>query len=391
MLLPLLLAGVLGAWLRFAFMLRQISALPNLARGAAAPAPAGGASWPRLSVVLAARDEAESIRSAVSSLLAQDYPALEVIAVDDRSRDATGAILDELAAAHPNLEVVHVGALPDGWLGKTNALARGAAQSTGELLLFTDADVLFADGALRLAVAWAVRERLGHAVALPHFVAPGLLERSFVSLFGLFFLVHLEANALGRAGSAAHVGVGAFNLVRRSALERSPGLSWLKMEVVDDIALGQMLKRSGARASVARGDGAVSLDFYRSAGELIRGIEKNGFATLGSFNYAQLAAMVLGFLVIECAPLGAVAAFGHPLVQVSGLAILALALGLCAWTARLYGRRMAPALLYPVGLALLMAGEVRSGWLAARQGGVTWRGTLYPLDQLRAGMRRQFL
>ena len=265
MLLPLLLAGVLGAWLRFAFMLRQIAALPNLARDAAAPAPepAVDGGWPRLSVVLAARDEAESIRSAVSSLLAQDYPALEVIAVDDRSRDATGAILDELAAAHPDLEVVHVDALPDGWLGKTNALARGAAESTGELLLFTDADVQFADGALRLAVAWAVRERLGHAVALPHFVAPGLLERSFVSLFGLFFLVHLEANALGRAGSAAHVGVGAFNLVRRDAYEAIGGHTRLRLEVADDVKLGLILRRSGVRQRCADSGGLVRVRWQR--------------------------------------------------------------------------------------------------------------------------------
>src|SRR5262249_30707150 len=156
----------------------------------------------------------------------------------DRSDDRTGAILDALAAARPALRVAHIDRLPAGWLGKTNALRHGVDASTGEWLLFTHADILFPPGALRRPVAWALRDRLGHAVAVPHFVAPGLLERSFVSFFLMLLLVHLEVNTLDRAGSRGFIGVGAFNLVRRDAYVAIGGHARLRLEVADDIKLG---------------------------------------------------------------------------------------------------------------------------------------------------------
>ncbi|NIP78703.1 MAG: glycosyltransferase, partial [Gemmatimonadetes bacterium] len=97
---------------------------------------------PRVTVVVAARDEAGHIAPTVHSLLAQDYPDLEVVAVDDRSTDGTGRILDRLAARQPRLRVLHIDTLPPDWLGKNHALHRGAELASGELLLFTDADVV---------------------------------------------------------------------------------------------------------------------------------------------------------------------------------------------------------------------------------------------------------
>ena len=389
MLLPLLLAGVLAAWLRFAFVWRQIGALPNLARDAARPEQDDAGGWPRLSVVLAARDEAEAIRGAVSSLLAQDYPALEVVAVDDRSSDATGAILDELAAAHPALKVVHVDALPDGWLGKTNALARGAAAATGELLLFTDADVLFGDGALRRAVAWAGRERLGHAVALPHFVAPGLLERSFVSLFGLFLLVHLEANALGRAGSAAHVGVGAFNLVRRDAYQAIGGHSRLRLEVADDVKLGLILRRSGVRQGCADSGGLVRVRWQRGFVASMRGLMKNFFAGCEFRWRATLRHVVLVPLVTTF-PAACLALSSDNLTRALATAAVALPVALHGATARrIAGGHGTEGLLLPIVGMCLAGVALASAVVTTVRGAVIWRGTRYPLRDLDAACVRE--
>jgi glycosyltransferase involved in cell wall biosynthesis len=388
-LLPLLLAGVLGAWLRFTFILRGIAALPNLARDAVLPAAGDAATWPRLSVVLAARDEAESIRRAVSSLLAQDYPSLEVVAVDDRSRDATGAILDELAAAHPALTVVHVDALPDGWLGKTNALARGAAASTGELLLFTDADVLFGDGALRRAVAWAVRDGAGHAVALPHFVAPGLLERSFVSLFGLFLLAHLETNALGRARSAAHIGLGAFNLVRRDAYRAIGGHTRLRMEVADDVKLGLILRRSGVRQRLADSGGLVRVRWQRGFVASMVGLVKNYFA---GCEYRWAAALRHALLVpfVTTFPVVCLALSSDPLTRALAAAAVALPVALHGATARrLAGGRGYEGLLLPLGGLCLAAVALASAIVTTVRGAVIWRGTRYPLRDLEAACVRE--
>ena len=97
--------------------------------------------WPRLSIVIPACNEAPAIQGAVESILAQDYPNLEIVLIDDRSTDETGVIIDRLAASDFRILRIHVTRLPDGWLGKVHALCRGAEASTGEWMLLTDADV----------------------------------------------------------------------------------------------------------------------------------------------------------------------------------------------------------------------------------------------------------
>src|SRR5271154_3391584 len=105
--------------------------------------PSPVSDCPRISLVFAARDEEEKLPAALATLAAIDYPNLEIIGVDDRSQDATGRILDDFAAAHARFRAVHVSELPPGWLGKPHALQKAYEVSSGELLLFTDADVRF--------------------------------------------------------------------------------------------------------------------------------------------------------------------------------------------------------------------------------------------------------
>lgn len=119
----------------------------------------GPTLWPRVSIVLAARNEGATIGAALPTVLALDYPDFELIAVDDRSEDDTGAILDRLAAANPKLQVDHIRELPAGWLGKNHALHHGAQRATGKWILFTDADVHFTPGSLRRAVVHAGSDR----------------------------------------------------------------------------------------------------------------------------------------------------------------------------------------------------------------------------------------
>jgi cellulose synthase/poly-beta-1,6-N-acetylglucosamine synthase-like glycosyltransferase len=143
-------ALALAGWARLAWLghadRRALVPLP--------PAPPG--PLPSVTVVVPCRDEARGLARAVTSLLAQDLPELQVVAVDDRSTDGTGEILARLAAADPRLEVVSVAALPDGWLGKNHACHAGARRARGEWLLFTDADVVHAPDAVRRALAaWA--------------------------------------------------------------------------------------------------------------------------------------------------------------------------------------------------------------------------------------------
>jgi len=385
-----LLAGVLVAWLRFAWVMRGIAALPNLAHERADP-PAGG--WPKLSVVVACRNEEANVRAALASLLAQDYPDLQIVAIDDRSEDRTGAVLDAMAADDPRLRVLHVTSLPAGWLGKTHALQRGAEQATGDFLLFTDADVLFAPDALRRAIAWAVRDGLGHAVALPQFVAPGFAERSFVSLFGMLLLIHLRVDRIGRSDGArvgaGHVGVGAFNLVRRSDYDAVGGHTRLRLEVVDDVKLGLILRRAGVAQGAADSGGMVRVRWQRGFVASMTGLVKNFFSGCeylwrNVFRTALLVPLATVF------PLVCLFVAPHPLPRVLAAAALAVSVALLGASARrVAGGRGTEGLLLPLVGPCLAAVALTSAIVATARGAVVWRSTRYDLRELRANCVRE--
>jgi len=386
----LILAALAAVWLRFAHRFHRISALPDLR--ALADRMEDGRDWPKLSVVVACRNEAPHVRAALSSLLAQDYPALEIVAVDDRSDDGTGAILGELAAVHPGVRVARVDVLPPGWLGKTNALHQGAAAATGQWLLFTDADVLFAPGALRRAIAWVERERLGHAVAVPHFIAPGFGERAFVALFGLFLLTTLRVDQLRRPGSRAHIGVGAFNLVRRDDYRAIGGHEHLRLEVADDIKLGLVLRRSGVRQGCADSGGLVSVRWQPGFLASLRGLVKNFFAGL-EYRWTETLWTVVGVPLATTFPvaylLWAAAGGGRTL----GVALAAFTAGLSIAVHGAAARRFASGrghegLLLPLVGPCLAAVALVSALTTTLRGAVIWRGTRYPLADLKAAVVR---
>src|SRR5258706_6156707 len=155
-------------------------------------APASDADCPRISILFAARDEEEKLPAALVTLMEIDYPDLEVIAVDDRSQDSTGRILDEFAATHLRLRAVHITQLPAGWLGKPHALQKAYEASTGDWLLFTDADVRFKHDALRRAVAFAKQQNLDHLSLFCDVEMVGFWEKALITFFVAVF--HLATN-----------------------------------------------------------------------------------------------------------------------------------------------------------------------------------------------------
>ncbi len=224
---------------------RIVRAIPVLLDDPSAPP----AQWARLSLVVAARDEAETLGPAVRSRLAEGYPELEVVLVDDRSTDGTGAVVDTLASEDPRVRAVHVTRLPPGWLGKLHALSEGLRLATGEWLLFSVADVHLAPGTLLRAVAFSEAHRLDHLSILPQLIPVSWLVDAALASFSRTGMVLGRVGLVSDPRSKVGGRVGAFGLVRRSALERSPGIEHLRLEVADDLALGQMLKASarGAR------------------------------------------------------------------------------------------------------------------------------------------------
>jgi len=344
-------------------------------------APPGG--WPSLSVIVPCRDEAPGVEEALASVLAQDYPRLEVVAVDDRSSDGTGRVLDRLAAARPGLSVQHVTSLPAGWLGKTHACEAGARRAAGAWLLFTDADVVLAPGALRAAVGHAEARGLGHLVVTPALVAPGLAERAFVSFFAALLAVAFRPADLRRARTRAFAGVGAFNLVRAEAWRDVGGHRALAYEVADDVKLGLVLRRSGVPQGVAQGAAFLALRWQPGFRASLRGLVKNGFAGL-EYGWGRVAVVAAALALLGAAPWIAVVA-GPPGARAAGLAALAVAWAVHGASARRSARGSGLEGACATGCALLLAGVlVASAALASARGAVVWRGTRYPLRELRA-------
>jgi glycosyltransferase involved in cell wall biosynthesis len=346
--------------------------------------PATDADCPRISLIFAARDEEEKLRAALATLMEIDYPNLEVIAVDDRSKDATGRILDDFAATHSRLRVVHVTELPPGWLGKPHALQKAFEISTGDWLLFTDADVRFKPDVLRRAVTLASKRKLDHLSLLCDIDAIGFWEKLLVTFFGFVFQVATDPYRVSDPHSYFYVGIGAFQMVKRSVYEASGTHRRLAMEVLDDMKLGKIIKRSGFRSGVGIAQDSVAVRWHAGLGNLVRGVTKNFFAGAG-YNLGVVALGITGLLLLDIAPFFAVA-MGHGWIRI--LAAIAASIALCFHAAVAFTMRVSPlyALTHPLGAVLLCYMLLRSTFITLKQGGIVWRDTFYPLDELKRGV-----
>jgi glycosyltransferase involved in cell wall biosynthesis len=346
--------------------------------------PAEDQACPGISLIFAARDEEEKLPGALATLAALDYPQLEIIAVDDRSKDATGRILDEFASAYPRCRAIHVAELPRGWLGKPHALQEAYHASSGQWLLFTDADVRFKPDALRRAVALAKQRSLDHLTLIGDVEMHGFWEKTLITFFGLAFHLSTDAYRVSNPNSRAYVGVGAFQLLRRSAYEVIGTHRRLAMEVVDDMKLGKLVKQSGFRSCVGIAQDFVVVRWHAGVRNVIRGVTKNFFAAFG-YNVAFATVAVGAMLLLNVVPFIAVFA-GHGWLRL--FSAIAVAAALCMHGSVDVVNRVSPlyALTHPIGAMLFCYMIVRSVAVTLWQGGVTWRGTFYPLKELKRGV-----
>jgi len=334
-----------------------------------------------VSIVVAARNEAAGLGQAAASLLGQQGVAMELLLIDDRSEDATGAIADAIAARDPRVHVIHIESLPPGWLGKNHALHRGGEEAAAEWILFTDADVVMAEAAVARAVTLARNMGLDHLAVLPELRIRGGITDLFVGTFAFLFsrLVRPWKAADPRADE--HIGIGAFNLLRAEVYHSLGGHALISMRPDDDMMLGRLIKRSGYLQAAAVGRGQVHVEWYSSLWDAIRGLEKNAFAGLGYSVRRTLAACValLAFLVWPFVALLVTSGAAFWL----NLAIVGWVLGLYIGSTRTSGcdPRLAPGL--PFGVIFICFAILRSAWLATVRGEVRWRGTSYSLEELR--------
>jgi glycosyltransferase involved in cell wall biosynthesis len=349
-----------------------------------ATAPIDSPDAPLISIIFAARDEAEKLPEAIATMLAQDYPNFEVVAVNDRSTDRTPAILRELERSNHKLIVTDVTDLPSGWLGKPHALVAGVEKSQGEWLVFTDADVHFAPDVLRRAIALARESNWDHLTLLTAVEMRGFWETTAISYFGLGFVFGNEPWLAANPRSARYVGIGAFQLVRRSAYEKSGGHAKLRMDVIEDMKLGKLIKMAGARSGVAVAQDLVSVRWHSGVQNVIRGVTKNMFAAVHYNPFFAVGAMALS-VIMSVLPFFGVA-FGTGWVR--ALAGAAAGAAVLIHSAMIWSTDASPlfGLTHPLGALLFCWMVARSAIATLWRGGVVWRDTFYPLDELRNGM-----
>jgi len=354
-------------------------------------APLAGPDFPRVSILFSARDEAAKLPAALASFLAIDYPNFEVIAVNDRSADATREILETAAMRDSRLKVVHISDLPSGWLGKTHGLQTAFENATGEWLVFTDADVKFTPDVIRRVVALAIAQKLDHVPLMGFSEMSSVGEKILMSFFGLSFALGTKPWKKGKPGSRFYFGVGAFQMVRRSAYIAVGEHNRLRMEVVDDVKVGKLMQNAGFASRPALCGKRVSVYWHHGVAATVRGTEKNFFATC-QYKLSAAAGQVLALLLaVEFPWIALLVAYSWPHNALRSVALIgaaiSVAIPLAIQSAVATSFELSPlyALSSPVGALLVAWMIIRSTYVTLKNGGVTWRDTFYPLDELKRG------
>ncbi|CAM3833400.1 glycosyltransferase [Alkalicoccus chagannorensis] len=339
------------------------------------PFPAETASslhhTPRVSIIAAARNEEKEIGAAVQSMLDLRYPDMEVLIINDRSTDGTMQELQKIKQFHrerSRLKIIDISHLPDGWLGKNHALFQGAREASGEWLLFTDADIHFRPQTLQKVIPFVHTNEVDHLALVPENQGGTRSYRafhSFWSIIGLWNFIQLR-----------HAGIGAFNLMRREAYLASGTHEKVKAAPDDDLKLGKAIASAGFQQQLGIGNDLISVQWYENIPQVITGLEKNLFA----FMRYRVSLVLLFAVVLLCLHAAPFVLFPFYLPAL----LLVLLYAAMYW----YNQRFVPGsfvhfFTMPVMSLLFIYCLLRSTFLTLKRGGVVWRGTLYPLKELR--------
>lgn len=369
----LLLLGWLVAVWKF-FRLRQVCPVPGK-RGSVTPA-----HWPQVSVIMAARNEAEKLEPALKSWLKVTYPSLQFIWVDDRSTDATGEIMERLASTDPRVVVIRNTELPSGWLGKNHALSLAAGKATGEWLLFTDADIHIRPDMLNLILADAQHHKEEFVCAFPAFLARHPLTISFNLAFAAALVLSQHMDRVHLPGSKAFAGIGAFNLIRRTLYEKIGTHRAFQMDVADDMVLGKLAKQAGGRCRLYNAHQHLEVEWQADHPlSAMRGIEKNAFTGFG-YSWVKMIAGLSAWLFFTCGPF--MLLWLNPLVASPVIFLILTAFFI--YNPSFQNKSGWWGLLLPVGAFLVSMAIIRSAWITTRQRGVRWRDSFYSLHDLKS-------
>ena len=336
---------------------------------------------PSISIIVPACNEEATIRQGLETLLALDYEPLEIIVIDDRSTDGTFEVIRSLADRFPQLRVVRLTELPPGWLGKSNALHRGADLATGEYLLFTDADIHMEKSTVSRAISWMLATHTDHLCLFFRNIATGWLLNAMVMDSGANLLLLFKPWQIANPRSSAFLGIGAFNLVRADVYQQVGGHSTIRMHPIDDIMLGKIIKEAGFRQQCLWALEFVTVHWYASVPEMMNGLMKNLFSLFHYRLWGVLLLMPMAIL-INIVPLWGALFCSGPARLLFALSVVVRLISF-ARAGKLF--RLSPwcvpgALVSPyINIYLVF----KAAFTTCLHGGITWRGTFYPLSELK--------
>lgn len=341
---------------------------------------------PKVSVIIPACNEAETIEPALKSILAMDYSDLEVIAVNDRSVDRTGAVLEQMQKKYPGLQIYAISELPEGWLGKNHALQYGAERARGEYLLFTDADIIMEKSSLARAMRHMLENGLDHMSMFFKSIAPGGLLNALILDAGGGLMLWLKPWKAKDPKSKRYMGVGAFNLVKSDVYKAIDGHRTIAMHPIDDVMLGKVIKDSSFSQDCLLGHNFIQVEWYATVREFISGLMKNTFAF---YNYKMVNVLfgVLAVVIINILP---VLAFFFTSGITRGLFGAAVMVRILSFANGFSNTGINPwySVWALVTSYVYIYIALKAAITTTINRGIVWRGTYYSLDELKSNLQK---
>jgi chlorobactene glucosyltransferase len=332
---------------------------------------------PRVSILIPARNEASVVGNTICRLLAQTYPHFDILLLDDNSTDNTAALARAAAGNDPHLKILSGDPLPPGWLGKNWACHQLAQAASGDILIFTDADVIWSPQALAALVAQIEHSGADLLTVWPTQITLTWSERLVVPLMALVILGYLPLPLVNYTRWPAFAAAnGQLLAFRRKAYAAVGGHEAVRGEIVEDIVLARRVKRHGLRLWMADGAGVISCRMYQNWPEVRDGYAKNIIAGYGN-SVVWLAVVTVFHWLIFLFPWLWLAFGGwgdSPGWPLWPLLLVGLGIGVRMLTAAATRQRLGDALLLPVSTLLMTRIAAQAVWWRWRYGGPRWKG-----------------
>jgi glycosyltransferase involved in cell wall biosynthesis len=385
--LSIILGGIFGLWIYFLlFMIKSFRFAPHLESFKRTEFKA-----PLVSVILPARNEEKYIGRCLETLLAQDYPNFQIVAINDSSTDRTGQIIQEYSSKDQRVVYVSAPAKPEGWAGKNWACYQGYLRSEGDLFLFTDADTEHASNTMSLAVEHMQSEGLDALTAVPHLICNDFWTK--ITLPSLSTFLHTRFSPLRVNDPSAKTGYffGSFFVIKRTTYEAVGTHKGVREELVEDGALGGRVKSSNFKMKMVRGERYIDAIWARDLETLWQGLkrlmvpiysqDRNGaiLMTLAVFFILLVPFITIPYSAIAILSTPEISAVVLAAIQIASVAIILLTTAIqCAW-----GVHESPsyALASPLSGAIVSIGFLSAIIDARNSRSVIWRGRKYSVSQ----------